>query len=87
MKFLYKLFSALVVLATFVYLAYTMYFFDDLSGRQFFLVILIASFMIGIFGKTVAAIISLVIGLLAAIFVLWSKDEDESEKIIPTKKL
>lgn len=87
MKFLSKIFGALVVMAMFGYFAYTMYYFDNLSGRQYAFVILIASFMVGVFGKTVAAIITAVIGLLAGIFIIRSKDDEDEDKIIPTKKL
>lgn len=86
MKLISKIFAALAVVAFFAYFAYTMYFFDNLSGRQYAFVILIASFMVGIFGKATAAIITSILGLFAGIFIIYSKEEDE-DKIIPTKKL
>ncbi len=65
MKLLSRIFSALLVAAVFAYLAYSMYYFDQLSGRQFRIVILIAAFMTGIFGKIAAAVITAVLGLAA----------------------
>lgn len=86
MKLLPKIGGVLVAMAAFGYLAYVMYHFDDLTGRQYRLVILIASFMVGIFGKTVAAIITAVLGLALGCFALLSKDDEEDDdKIIPTK--
>lgn len=88
MKILYRIAAALAVLALFAYLAYTMYYFDVLSGRQYRFVILIASFMVGIFGKTVAAVITAVAGLIVAGFIALTKDDEEDkDKIAPTQHL
>lgn len=89
MQLLYRICAALAVLFLFGYLAYTMYRFDELSGRQYRIVMLIASFMVGIFGKLVAAIITAVTGLVAGIFVALNKDDYDSEedRIIPTRHL
>ncbi len=87
-KVIGKIFTALLFAAIFAYLAYTMYTFDDLSGRQYAIVVLICGTMVGIFGKTVAAIITLVIGAGISIFSLFSKDdEDEEKEPIEPKKL
>jgi hypothetical protein len=42
--------------------------------------------MVGIFGKTVAAIITAVLGLALGCFALLSKDdENDDDKVIPAK--
>lgn len=88
MKLIGKIFTAIVVMAMFAYFAYTMLYIDNLSGRQFYIVLLIATFMVSIFGKTVAAIITAILGIFAGIFIILSKDDDDDrDKIIPTKRL
>lgn len=88
MKLISRIGSALIVVAVFGYLAYTIYSSDHLSGRQFRIVLLIASVMTGIFGKTAAAVITAGIGLAAGIFLVADKEDDnDSDKIIPTRHL
>ncbi|MBO9152164.1 hypothetical protein ACFOTA_08095 [Chitinophaga sp. GCM10012297] len=82
-----KISEALVILGVFGYLAWVMFHFDNLGGRQFFLVILIASVMISIFGKIAAAIITLVIGLAGFVFMLTGKDDEDKPKIIKSKRV
>lgn len=78
----------MMIILVFSYLALTMLSFDILTGRQYRIVIVIASFMVGIFGQTIAAIITALLGLGIGIFVIVSKDdEEEKDKIIPPKKL
>lgn len=81
-----KILEALALLGAFGYLAYVMYNFDHLSGRQFRIVILIASVMTGIFGKVAAAVITAVIGVAGCIFLLADKDDDEDEDTIIKSK-
>jgi hypothetical protein len=84
-----KIFEALVMLGVCGYLAYIMLNFDDLSGRQFFFVILIASVMTGIFGKITAAVITAVIGIAGSIFLLADKDDEDEDKdeIIESRRI
>lgn len=82
-----KIAEALAVLGVFGYLAYAIFFFGDLSGRQFFLVILIASFMISIFGKIAAAIIMAVLGVAGFIFMLVDGEDEDKPKIIKSKRV
>jgi ABC-type multidrug transport system permease subunit len=87
MKLLYRISGALIIAAIFAYLTYTMYAFEQLSGRQFRLVILIVSFMVGMLGKIAAAIITALIGLGLSIFSFLHKDDEDKDKIIPTRHL
>lgn len=82
-----KIIEALLILGVFGYLAYVMINFDQLSGRQFFFVILIASVMISIFGKIAAAVITAVIGIAGCIFMLADRDDDDRDKIIKPKRV
>ncbi len=76
-----------LILGVFGYLAYVMINFDQLSGRQFFFVILIASVMISIFGKIAAAVITAVIGIAGCIFMLADRDDDDQDKIVRSKRV
>lgn len=89
MKLLYRICAALAVWFLFGYLAYTMYRFDEPGGRQYRIVTLVGSFMVGIFGKLAAAIIAAVMGLVAGIFVALHKEEDdpEEDRIVPKRHL
>ncbi|MGN7722434.1 hypothetical protein [Chitinophaga sp. 22620] len=82
-----KIIEALLILGVFGYLAYVMINFDQLSGRQFFFVILIASVMISIFGKIAAAVITAVIGIAGCIFMLADRDDDDQDKIVGSKRV
>lgn len=82
-----KIIEALLILGVFGYLAYVMINFDQLSGRQFFFVILIASVMISIFGKIAAAVITAVIGIAGCIFMLADRDDDDQDKIVRSKRV
>ncbi len=79
-KIIGRIFSAIIIMAIFAFFAYTMYTFDQLEGRQFAIVVIVSGLMVGIFGKTVAAIITLVLGAILALFTLFSKDDDDEDK-------
>ncbi|RPD39633.1 hypothetical protein [Chitinophaga barathri] len=83
-----KIGEALIFLAVCGYLAYTMYNIDHLQGRQFRIVILIASVMTGIFGKIIAAVITAVIGIAGCFFLIVDKDDEgNKDKIVESKKV
>ncbi|MCZ4244126.1 hypothetical protein [Pedobacter punctiformis] len=82
-----KIFPALIVLGIFLYFANMVYNFDNLSGRQFALAIIVAGTMVSIFGKVAGAIITALLGIAGFIFVLRDKGDNNKEKTIPTKRL
>ena len=87
MKLFSRISGALVIAAVFAYLAYTMYNFDHPGVRQFRLVLLVAGFMVSIFGKMAAAVITAITGLAVTFFTFRDKDDEDEDKIVPTRHL
>lgn len=88
MKFLSRIWGALIIAGVFGYLALAMYYYDQPGGRRYRLVALVVAFMTGLLGKTAAALITAATGLAASIWMLLRKEDDEDkDKIIPTQRL
>lgn len=88
MKLLSRIWGALIVAGVFGYLALAMYHYEQPGGRRYRLVVLVVTFMTGLFGKTAAALITAATGLAASIWILLRKEDDQDkDKIIPTQRL